>query len=54
MEGWVNLSAPGIDPVAYCVVSAVGGRSTDWANHTNTDQAEMAEIELVIKLASYF
>jgi hypothetical protein len=28
-EGRVNLSAPGIEPGPYCVVSAVGGRSID-------------------------
>jgi hypothetical protein len=35
MEGWVYLSAPGIEPGPHCVVSAVGGRSTDWANQTD-------------------
>jgi hypothetical protein len=29
MEGSVNQSAPGIKPGPYCVVTAVGGRSTD-------------------------
>jgi hypothetical protein len=29
VEGGVNLSAPGIEPGPYGVVSAVGGRSTD-------------------------
>lgn len=34
LEGWVNPSAPGIEPKPYCIVSAVGGCSTNWASQT--------------------
>ena len=40
MEGWVNLSAPGIEPGPYCVVSLVGGRSTHWASQTDNNSRD--------------